>query len=72
MNTQAYKGIAPRTTPALQADRAARRLFGDDQVDAWDRDRVDYYQGLIQLAKRKRVPDDRTPEDMEFEPMFET
>ena len=52
MNTQAYKGIAPRTTPALRHERAMRNLMGDAWVDSQNADRVEYYKSLIKKAKR--------------------
>ncbi len=51
MNTQTYKGIAPRTTPALRARRALVASIGQDAVDAMDRERVDYYRALIAQTK---------------------
>lgn len=55
MNTQAYKGIAPRTTNALRAERAARRAFGDTVVDAHNADRRAYYDALRREAMRRKA-----------------
>ena len=55
MNTQAHKGIAPRTTHALKEERAARRLFGDDVVDAHNADRRAYYDALRREAMRRKA-----------------
>lgn len=51
MNTQAYKGIAPRTTAALRARRSLVARIGSDAVAAQDAERVDYYRALIAQAK---------------------
>jgi hypothetical protein len=51
MNASPYRGIAPRTTPALRARRALVARIGQDAVDAMDRDRVDYYRALMRQAR---------------------
>ncbi len=51
MNASPYKGIAPRTTPALRARRYLVQTLGRDAVDAMDRDRVDYYRALMRQAR---------------------
>ena len=55
MNTQAYKGIAPRTTRALMRERAARRILGDDVVNAHNADRRAYYDALRREAMRRKA-----------------
>jgi hypothetical protein len=51
MNTQPYKGIAPRTTPALRARRYLVQAIGQDAVDAMDTERVEYYRNLIRKVR---------------------
>jgi len=51
MNASPYRGIAPRTTPALRARRYLVQTLGRDAVDAMDRDRVDYYRVLMRQAR---------------------
>jgi hypothetical protein len=53
MNTQPYKGIAPRTTAALSARRALVARIGADAVAQQDSERVDYYRSLIQKTLAK-------------------
>jgi len=54
MNTQAYKGIAPRTTAALRARRSLVARIGNDAVAQQDADRIDYYRALIAQAKDQK------------------
>lgn len=53
MNTQAYKGIAPRSTAATRARRALVARIGAAAVAAQDAERVDYYRSLIQKTLAK-------------------
>jgi hypothetical protein len=55
MNTQTYKGIAPRTTPALRARRALVARIGIAAAAAQDAERVDYYRSLIAQAKAQKT-----------------
>ena len=55
MNAYPYRGIAPRTTPALRARRYLVQTLGRDAIDAMDRERVDYYRALIAQAKVQKT-----------------
>ena len=51
MNTQAYKGIAPRSSAALRARRALVARIGHDATAQQDAERVDYYRALMRQAR---------------------
>ena len=55
MNTQPYRGIAPRQTAAQRARRALVARIGADAVAQHDAERVDYYRALIAKAKAQKT-----------------
>ncbi len=55
MNASPYRGIAPRTTPALRARRALVARIGSDAVMDIDADRVAYYRDLVRKATQKKA-----------------
>jgi hypothetical protein len=55
MNASPYRGIAPRTTPALRARRALVARIGHDAAAQQDAERVDYYRALIAQAKAQKT-----------------
>lgn len=52
MNTQPYKGIAPRQTPAQRADRAMRIAMAGKEYHAWRKEREAYYRDLIKRVSK--------------------
>lgn len=55
---------------ALAADRALYDALGPDGYAAQQRERIDYYRGLLALT-RKPPAETLTPQDNEFEPLFD-
>ena len=47
MNAWKYRGIAPRQTPAMRAERALRNAIGDDAYAAYRVEREAQYRDLI-------------------------
>jgi hypothetical protein len=54
MNTNAYNGIAPHSTPAIAADRALREAIGPSAYAAYRAGQADYYRDLIRKAREAR------------------
>lgn len=54
MNAWKYQGIPPRQTPAQRAERSARALLGNEWVDNYNAQRVDYYRSLIRQIKESK------------------
>lgn len=52
MNTQAYKGIAPRQTPAQRADRALRIAMAGKEYAAYRLEREAFYRDLIKRVSK--------------------
>ena len=55
MNTQSYKGIAPRQTPAQRAERAMRDLLGAEWVETHNDQRVEYYRALLRKVREQKA-----------------
>jgi hypothetical protein len=55
MNTQAYRGIAPRSSAALRARRSLVARIGHDAAAQQDASRIDYYRALIAQAKVQKT-----------------
>jgi hypothetical protein len=56
MNTQAYRGIAPRSSAALRARRSLVARIGHDAAAQQDASRIDYYRALIAHAMGESYP----------------
>lgn len=52
MNTQPYKGIAPRQTTAMRHDRAMRAALGPVAYAAMRAEREAYYRDLIKRVSK--------------------
>ena len=55
MNTQPYKGIAPRQTAAQRADRAMRIAMAGKEYAAWRKQREAYYRDLIRKVRADKA-----------------
>jgi hypothetical protein len=55
MNAHAYNGIAPYSTPAMDADRALREALGPSAYAAYRAGQADYYRDLIRKARDARA-----------------
>jgi hypothetical protein len=54
VNTNPYRGIAPRQTYAQKYRRALIARIGSDEVTRQDAERVEYYRDLIRQARALR------------------